>query len=147
MYFFCSSALGSFLSCLRFRWNQGSAALGGSVSIRQGLEKLNQNTGYPPHKNWEKKTSKWVLPQIAEQKRCNWIMKMFPLIAIFDGFVHAPRQNTVSTSVFCCDATRQCKYQRFGLQHAKSIMQKASCKKRCFVEIAMRNKRKWYPQL
>jgi len=79
----------------------------------------------------EKKTSKWVLPQIAEQKRCNWIMKMFPLIAIFDGFVHAPRQNTVSPSVFCCDATRQCKYQRFGLQHAKSIMQKASRKKHC----------------
>lgn len=48
-------------------------------------------------------------------------MKVFPFIAIFDGFVHAPRQNTVSTSVFCCDATKQCKYQRFGLQHAKSI--------------------------
>ena len=40
---------------------------------------------------------------------------MLKFIAIYDGFVHALRQNIVNASVFCCE---HCEYQRFGLQIA-----------------------------
>ena len=36
-------------------------------------------------------------------------------------FVHALRQNILNIDVFCSDVTKPCKYQRFGLQHAKNI--------------------------
>ena len=36
-------------------------------------------------------------------------------------FVHAMRQNTVNTKVFCSGVPKHCKYQRFGLQHAENI--------------------------
>ena len=50
-------------------------------------------------------------------------MKMFKFIAICDGFVHTLRQNTGNTSGFCSGVPKRvhCKYQRFGLQHAKNI--------------------------
>ena len=48
-------------------------------------------------------------------------MKMFKFIAVNASFVHALRQNTVNTCLFCYGATKHCKYQRFGLQCGKKI--------------------------
>ncbi len=47
--------------------------------------------------------------------------------AIYVDFVHAMRQTTVNTSAFCYGVTRRCKYQHFGQQHAKDIVNSGVC--------------------
>ena len=46
---------------------------------------------------------------------------MFRCIDICGGFVYALRQSIVNTVVFLHWCYKPCKYQRFGLQHAKHI--------------------------
>ena len=47
---------------------------------------------------------------------------MCAFIDIYGGLVHALRQNTVSTNVFGYGVTKHCKYQPFGPQRAKDIV-------------------------
>ena len=52
----------------------------------------------------------------------NWNMKMLNFADIYISFVHAMRQNTVNNNVFCYGVTKPCKYQPFGLQRVKSMV-------------------------